>query len=476
MRSSPEQRPSSPKHFKATAKRERSLPGQVYPIPEGRNPTKSNARSSAAQARHWSPSIETILEQPPAALPLRLALGGIVFAAAFSGWAWFGHINELGHAKGYLAPLGEAFLLQATAPGKVTRLEVKEGQIIEQGELVAIIENDLARDEVARLEQAIAAKHLEISQQRIVKAQSLMARQALQAQSQADIQGHEASIAQIKVKQETLQQLIAQRQRDIQSYGDRLERMRPLVEVGALSQDYLFELNQAVRHQESTLVETQGSLRQANTEEAQLNAQLQQKRAEAQSSEIESLKQLQMLDMQIAVLESDIKDHEVRLKSAISQLQQHSLYAPVAGTISSLGIKNIGEVVQPGQNIAKFHALGDPLILQAMLPSQEAGFVEKGMSAKVKFDAYPYQKYGIIKGKVIAISPDARPDPEIGMVYQLEIELDKSSVQDQGRSIALKAGQTATADIVIRQRRIADIILDPFKGLKEDSLSFENDF
>lgn len=428
--------------------------------------------SATPHRPQWSASLDAILEQPPASLPLRLTYGGIAFAAGFAFWSWCGQINELGHATGTLVPRGDAFSLQASIPGKITQLVVEEGDVVEQGDLIATIENELAEDEVERLEQSIFSKHMEISQQQGLKTQNLLMSQNIQTRNQADIQAQDALISQIKAKKEMLAQLIQQQQRDIAGYRQRLSRILPLVEAGVISLDYTFELEQSLRDRESILIESQGNLQQANTEELQILAQRQQKQSEAQNSEIEAEKQLHLLDMQIASLNSAIAESETRLNSALSQLQQHSLYAPVTGTVSSLNIKNIGEVVQPGQSIAEFHIVDNPLVLQAVLPSEEAGFVEVGMPTKVKLDAYPYQKYGLIEGKIIFISPDAKQDPKIGMVYQLEIQLERNSIQEEGRTIALQPGQTATADIIIRERRIVDIILEPISGLKAGNITF----
>ena len=128
-------------------------------------------------------------------------------------------------------------------------------------------------------------------------------------------------------------------------------------------------------------------------------------------------------------------------------------------------------MVEPGQTIAKIAPADAPLVLSAKLPNQEAGFVEAGMSVQVKFDAYPYQDYGVVSGRVTAISPDAEMDERLGKVYEVEIALDRDHVATPDQLIRFKPGQTASADIVIRQRRIADVLLDPIRQLQQDGIS-----
>jgi hemolysin D len=112
-----------------------------------------------------------------------------------------------------------------------------------------------------------------------------------------------------------------------------------------------------------------------------------------------------------------------------------------------------------------------PLVLSSILPNREAGLVRPGMTVQVKFDAFPYQDYGMVSGKVTTISPDAVVDEQLGNVYRVEIKLDKDTVTSQQQTISLKAGQTADAEILVRQRRIIELILDPFQKLRRDNLN-----
>lgn len=91
-----------------------------------------------------------------------------------------------------------------------------------------------------------------------------------------------------------------------------------------------------------------------------------------------------------------------------------------------MNVFNVGEVIQPGQTVAEITPKNAPLILTASLPNDKAGFVKTGMSVKVKFDAYPYQNYGVFEGTVRSISPDTKVDQAVG-VYKLEIVLKKTT-------------------------------------------------
>ena len=67
---------------------------------------------ASGEASHWSSSFQTLLDQPPASFPRQLISGGMVFLVAFSAWAWFGTVEEVGKARGKLVPEGETYKIQ----------------------------------------------------------------------------------------------------------------------------------------------------------------------------------------------------------------------------------------------------------------------------------------------------------------------------------------------------------------------------
>ena len=107
------------------------------------------------------------------------------------------------------------------------------------------------------------------------------------------------------------------------------------------------------------------------------------------------------------------------------------------------------------------------------MATAESGSLAKGMPVKLKFDAYPFQDYGIVTGELTAISPTSKlTDTDQGEVtnYNLEIKLDRDCLPTANKCIALRPGDTVTAEVIVRQRRIIDLILDPFKKLQKGGL------
>lgn len=468
------------------------------PPTEFPSPIPANRPQPVVPSGNWSTALQTMLDRPPATLPNRFVVGGVMFCAAFATWANMSQVDEIGRAQGRLVPQGETFKVNPVAAGKISKVLVKEGQTVKAGQIVAELDDDLARNRVdaLRQEQNSHTKELRQTESLIEKTRSeaqtqfaianaeISAQEAAISQSQAKIKSQETSITQTQERATTNQQLLSALQSDAEAQKERMARLKYLVDEGALAREQLYQAQQSFGDRQRTITQQAGDIQQAFVETQRLRADLQQviaesqqlraglarKYAEAQSTQLRTQQTIQQLLVQRTQLLAKMQQNEKQQEAAKSALNQLKLRAPVNGTVLAMNVRNEGEVVQPGQTIAEMAPEKAPLILAAALPTREAGFVKVGDTAQVKFDAYPYQEYGIVSGKVISISPDVKLDNQLGAVYRVEIQIDRDTKQTQSRRIQLKAGQTASAEIVVRQRRVVDLFLDPIRQLQQNGI------
>lgn len=477
---------------------------------------------------NWSASLQTILDRPPATLPQHMLIGGIAFAVAFGSWANFGSLDEVGKAAGILVPQGEAYKINPVISGKIARVYVREGQAVKAGQIIAEIDDKLAFTEIQRLQQQQNSLSTEL-----IHTNALIDRTKLEAQTQSAIarseqQAHtqtiDAAKARLAASRQVLdqlrnqqtsnldrqtqlkplltksRQLIDQRRKEIAVYQERVDTLRPLLEAGAISKEMYINAEQAVRDREyaiaksqldetpvfgerlfeaeqtsaqisRTITQNQGEIAQSEREIESMQAVLAQKQEQAIATQNQAQQKLQQLQIQRTQLVGKIRDLIKQQEQAKTQIQQLKLTAPVDGTVLSLNVRNSGEVVQSGQTIAQIAPHTAPLVLQALLPNREAGFIKPGHPAQLKFDAFPYQDYGIIPGKVLTISPDAKPDERLGAVYRVEIQIDPQHLVNNNQPIKFKPGQTANAEIITRHRRIIDVILDPIRQIQNSGIN-----
>ena len=476
----------------------------------------------------WSASMQTILDQPPARLPQGLIFAGTASMLILLGWAWWGKIDEVGTANGQLVPQGETYKVETIGSGKVSQIEITEGDFVRAGQILVRLDTEVVSQEVQRLEQVLQGYENELQLKGALRDKVSMESRVNQTIAQTELESKQFAIANARKNTSTVQQLLSQQRTDILAYQnkettlqpltgwtkqrleqlqnekdahqERLQRLQSLVAQGAISQDAIFEaeatlrqieqqitqvqmqeiptakervfeVEQSLRRLDQGITQKQGELNSSLSEIQQLELQLAQKKQEKERSLIADRQKIQQLDLEIAQIAGKITDTTNQLASARVKLKQNWLTSPVDGTVLSLNIDNEGKVVNVGETIAEIAPRDSSLILSAMLPNREAGFVEPQMPVKVKLDAYPYQDYGLIQGTVLEVSNDSKQDENFGEAYEVKIALERDYVLNENQQVKFKAGQTATADIVIRRRRILDIFLDPIEKLRQDGIN-----
>ncbi|PSF31391.1 secretion protein HlyD [Aphanothece hegewaldii CCALA 016] len=475
----------------------------------------------------WSPSVHSLLDQPPATFPQRLIIGGLAFCMLVGSWVWLGSIEEVGHAQGKLVPKGATYKIQPLELGKVSYVAIKEGDEVKAGQILVEFDTELAQKEVERLQQMLIGYQLEQTQKQALLEKIQLEAQTHSAIAAAEAQGQYSVIELAKEKAATSRQLLLQQQAELSAYQTRkaslqplllkvkehnqqlqneelarkeqIARLKPLAREGAISQEYVFQAEQALRetqqritqnqlqevtstHEqlfqadqslrslEAQITQNQGNLATAFKEAEQLQAELLQKQAQAKQIQLESLQRQQQLAVEMTQLKAKVKETENLLASAQAKLKNRYLKAPVSGVVLSLEDINPGEVIDAGKIVAEVAPNNVPLVLSAVLPNREAGFVKLGMPVQIKLDAYPYQDYGIVAGTVTKVSEDTKPDEKLGQVYRVEVQLEADHITEKHQQVRFKAGQTATADIITRRQRIIDVVLEPIRKIQNDGI------
>ena len=476
----------------------------------------------------WAESTRDAIETLP-----RVSLRGllyilIVLTAVAIPWTIFAKIDEIGTAKGKLEPKGKIVRLDSPVSGTVMSIDTKEGEQVKTGQSLLKLASELVNSELQQQQQKLAAQQNQLDRLESLKNQQLLSLQAQKQQNKAQQFEKEALIdqaeqtvislkaaynAQIAEKQaqiEQAQEAIAASQSDLQMAEIRWEiskekasRYQEAYQQGVISQDRLLEAEQNYKEAKESLNRIASEISQAKSRykeqqnsyekllsqtsaeinQAALRFKEQQRgyKSLVQANNLAFLKseeELKNTEALIVTAKGEIAQTNSAIKGLNYQLKQRVLYAPVEGTVFQLPIQKPGAVVLPGQMVAQIAPKNAPLILRARMSSRESGFLAVGLPVKLKFDAYPFQDYGIVPGRLTWISPDSRlvdgvsstVTKEPAEFFELEVELEQNYIQSLDKRILLTPGQTATAEIVIRQRRLADIFIAPFKSLQKGSI------
>jgi len=476
----------------------------------------------------WSPVMQSLLEEPPSTLPSQLITGGIVFCLACLTWAWFGEIEKIGKAQGKLIPQGETYKIESLESAKIAHIAVEDGDVINKGQIIASLDSEQEKKEVKSLSETLTANKVELEQKLQLLEKVKIEANTQQIVAQAEIRSQQLSIESATAKTKVIQNLLTQKQSELQAHvirqkqgnqlseldqtklaqinseleehQKRLKRLELLEQEGAISQEFvfqaqqnkrkieqqlidsklqgignvnqqIFQLNQSLRNMQANIIENQGEFTIATKELDLLQSELAQKKVEARQIELGAQQKVQQLELEITQIKTKIAEAKNQLAIANNRLEKRKLRAPVAGTVLASNVVNPGKVVQSGETVAEIAANDSSLLLSAAIPDRDAGFIEIGMTAQVKFDAYSYQNYGTISGKIICISANTKTDETLGEVYRVKIELERDYVVEESKKVLFKPGQTATADIVIRRQRILDVLLEPIKKIQRDGIN-----
>jgi membrane fusion protein len=154
-----------------------------------------------------------------------------------------------------------------------------------------------------------------------------------------------------------------------------------------------------------------------------------------------------------------------------------TVVATSSGTVSSLLIV-AGQSVAPGDTLLAIVPDSSPLEAQLLVPSSAIGFVRVGTPVRIRYTAFPYQKFGIQSGAVTQVSRSALTPNEAGALggevmenrqlrYRVRVSLDRQSVLAYGKMERLLAGMTVEADLLLDRRTLLEWLIEPLLGARE---------
>ena len=414
--------------------------------------TESLFRREALEAkrRGWLGSISL-------AQPLRLwmlTLGAALAAIAVALFLTLGTYTRRSTVTGQLVPSMGLSTVLAPATGVVSRLEATEGARVSEGETLAVVTVPRATvaegDTVVALEQRLERRRDSLIEGQAAQQQLLAAQDAgLHAQ----ISAAKRELAQIETE-------IATRREQIRIANETLQRLRQLEDERYVS---VLQIKQQESNALSWQGEMQGLQRQAIATRrsiAQLQQALHELAGQGKASDAS-------LERDLALLEQELV--ETRARGALT------VNAPVTGSISAQLVKP-GQAVQAGQALLSLLPGDTGLEAELLVPSRAIGFIEPGDRVLLRYQAYPYQKFGHHEGEVAGISRSAFNPSDLGVLvgniqadepmYRVTVALAKQAVTAYGNEEPLKPGMLVDADILGERRRLIEWIFEPLYSIK----------
>ncbi|PZO65714.1 MAG: hypothetical protein DI635_02120 [Pseudoxanthomonas suwonensis] len=368
-----------------------------------------------------------------AALVLVLALGS--------------HVRKL-PARGQVVPVGGVLQVLAPASGSVTASFAGEGDSVKAGQPLLQLQSTLAGTAAdgrlaTRLDAEFKAQLRDIDTELAGIAQERATRRTSLREQAHSLQRQVASA----------QRHVHIRQQQAQAAQALLERIRPL------QREQLISALQVQQHESAAM-------------EARAQLELQQQDLLRLQTELARIRE------QLTLLPGESDARSVQLQRERSRIRQQAarnriegdavVRAPAAGRLSGL-LASTGQAVQAGQPLLSLVPADAPLEVELWLPVDAAGMVRAGTAVALRFDAFPYARYGIRRGTVRAVSASPIAADQVRAhgggtdataAYRLRVRLLPAP---NAAPLPLQPGMQVKADLLLERRRLYRLIVDPLR-------------
>lgn len=428
------------------------------------------------------PAAQEIIETPTSPLGHIVIWMTVLLLMTAGAWLYFGKLDVVVSGQGKLASESGTKILQSSASGTVVDIRVHEGQRIKKGDIVVELDKKVAQQNVESVEKTLAIAKIERSIAKGVSSsivmddinksglteetkQSLIEKMHAQNDilesrkllSSTNLTNLQKQLSQLDSVGKDLNDMLTKDKAKEQQINKLMEHGTPLQQMQLRS-----DLN-SVRQKISSL---ESSLSSQKQQIAQVESAIDN----AKNQAAVSLNELRVSNTATAISQDNkIIELENSLSRARVALEQTTIVAPVDGTVLSLKINTIGGVVSAAQIIAEITPLEESLVVEATLQSRDIGFVNVGQRVVVKVDAYSFQRYGYLSGRVQSISPDAIVNDKLGLIYRIKVKLDSLKTS---KNIELKIipGMNSVVEITTGNRRAIEFLLDPLISHVDGSL------
>lgn len=351
-------------------------------------------------------------------------------------WAAIFELEEVSTGTGKVVPSSKDQVIQSLEGGILTKLNVKEGDIVKEGQVLAELDPTRFASNVDESKslllsaQATAARlRAEVNGTKLVFPDSL--------RNAPDLVREETQL--YHSRQENLSASIAGLKRALSLVEQELSMTEPLVAKGAASEVEVLRLK-----------------RQAN----ELRNQM---------SDIQNQYYVKARE-ELSKASTDIEQQEQVVKGRSDALNRAVFKAPVRGVVKEIDVMTIGGVVPQNGKLMTIVPLEDQLLIEARISPRDIAFIRPNQEALVKITAYDYSIYGGLKGKVKVISPDTIRDEvkQDQFYYRVYIRTETDKLYNKaGKAFAITPGMVATVDIKTGQKTVLDYLLKPFNKANE---------
>ena len=428
---------------------------------------------------HFMPDVHAAARRRGRGSAYILTIMTFLFVAVMLFWADYAVLDEVTRGEGRVIPSSKTQIIQNLEGGILAEILVREGDIVEKGDILVRIDNTAAqatyRDAQSRvysLQATVERLAAEQSDRAMALSEEILenAPQAAADQKAMYYARHQQLKAQIGVleaqarqrKQEIAEARSRRKQleRSLQLAREEYAITRPLALNGVMPRIDMIRIERQVVDLEGeidTIRLTIPRLQSAAKEARQRIVEVELTAKSAISEELNSA-------------HAELNSVTETLRAGKDRVTRTSVRSRVRGTVKEIKQNTIGGVIRPGEDIIEIVPLDDTLLIEAQIRPADIAFLRPGQEAMIKVAAYDFSIYGGLQASVEHISADTIKDEQGESFYRVYLRTGQNALVHQGNELPIIPGMTATIEILTGHKTVLDYILKPILKARDQAL------
>ncbi len=431
----------------------------------------------STQDRHEFKPLLVELEERPANPLAHWLLAVIVAFLVLGGlWLYFARIDIVVSAQGKVIPDGEIKIVQPIETGVISKILVREGDLVENGQVLMEIDPSVTE---TNLESK--AEHLELLELECARLEALAAETAMRVPKNV---ANETLIATQRSLYESARGEHEEQLHVLQNQLEQAQSQQSALEGERARLEKMLEGASAKEQRLKSVLDIIARTTYEEARDARLNYEEQIgiktheiNQNSARITEVEKQKALYLQQHQKELLETlsqkrnEAQTLKAEIEAILFQKSKQYITAPVAGYIGQLFVHTEGGVVSPAEKLVSIIPADTPLLLKVNVRNQDIGFIKKQMHTAIKIDTFTYQKYGLLQGEVAHVSDDAIEDEKLGLVYEVFVKPEQTYLEHNNEHYDLHIGMSVQAEMKVGTRRVIEFFIYPAIRYLDEGLS-----
>lgn len=401
----------------------------------------------------------------------------LIFTITAITWANYAMLDEVTRGLGKIIPSQQIQVIQNLEGGIVVEILVKEGEIVEQGQVllriddtrfaVSVRENQVTsatmKAKIARLTAEAKGKQFKLSR-RLSKQEIYINEQALAKLRQQKLQANIDILTQQKnQKQHEIKELKSKQQQFQNSYNlaqQELKIIKPLVKKGIISEVDLLRLQREISDLKAELDGIKLRIPRAKAAITESERKITEIKITFRTNALTELNDIKAELLFISESKLTLEDRVTRT----------SVRSPVKGAVKQIKINTIGGIVQPGMDLMEIVPLEDYLIIEAQIRPSDIAFLHPGQVAMIKFTAYDFSIFGGLQATLQHISADSILNEHGEAFFLIRLRTSKKHLGTEVKPLPIIAGMTVEVDILTGKKSLLSYLLKPIKKAQQQAL------